>query len=251
MQRCLAAENALRQRAVPNLPQNHAELRGIIDRVEQDAMQHVRSTEQRTENLLAQSSKYARLLNEEIFARNLGLQMANQRGDTVEAEVARVELLLVQEKAAALKARNGQSENHAVAVQAQSKYVQSLRTIDGLKTEYGEALQSLQEESVKHQAEADYGYEENRLYIETYELWQNLYCSTPAPATLPPGLPAASAGPSTNRVSAPARESRVEDLALKIKEADKLHAPAYPPITNLESLQSNLPHQLGHNYGVR
>ena len=139
-----------------------------------------------------------------------------------------------------------------MAVQAQSNYVQSLRTIDGLRTEYGDTLQALQEESIECEAESNYGYEENRLYIEAYELWQNLLCSTTSSTTLPPGLPAVSAGPSTTRVAAPpVRESRVEDPALKIKEADKLHAPAYPTITNLASWQSNLTQQLVQTSGVR
>ncbi len=37
----------------------------------------------------------------------------------------------------------------------------------------------------------------------------------------------------------------------KIKEADKLHAPAYPTITNLASWQSNLTQQLVQTSGVR
>ena len=90
MQRCMAAEHALRQNVQPNLPQNQVELRGFIDRIEQEAMQHVQATELRTENLLEQSSKQARLLNEEIYARNVGIHMATQRGDKAEAEVARI-----------------------------------------------------------------------------------------------------------------------------------------------------------------
>ena len=97
-----------------------------------------------------------------------------------------------------------------MAVQAQSNYVQSLRTVDGLRKEYGETLQALQEESMQCEAEANYGYGENCLYIEACELWQNLLCSTTSSTTLPPGLPAVSEGPSTTRVAAPpVRESRV------------------------------------------
>ena len=73
VRRCTAAENALRQQPVPSVPQNHAELRGIIDKVEQDALNHVLFNEQHTETQLAHSSKYTRLLNEEPFAKHLGM----------------------------------------------------------------------------------------------------------------------------------------------------------------------------------
>jgi hypothetical protein len=191
-------------------------------------------------------------LNEEIFAKSIGIQMARQNGEAAEAKAARAETLLVQQTTEARMMKTEQSEHHAMAIRAQSTYVQSLRTIDGLRTEYGEALQDLQEESIECEAESNYGYEENRLYIETYELYQNVLCSTPSPTTLPPGLPAVSAGSSTTRVTAPpVREPRVEDSTLKVKEADKLHAPAYPTITNLASWQSNLTQQLVQTSGVR
>ena len=254
MQRCMTAETALRQKVLANLPQNQVELRGIIGRIEQDAMQHVQATELRTENLLEQSSKHARLLNEEIYARNVGIHMATQRGDKAEAEVARIELLLAQEKAALFRARHGQSETHEVAVHAQRNYVQSLKTVDGLKTEYGDALQSFQEEAVMYHEETNQCYEEDRLYVEAYDCWQNLLCATPVPPVLPPGLSASEAGQSAKpRVAAPAptKDSRYEEVTLKIKEADKLHAPAYPTITNLASWQSNLTQQLVQTSGVR
>ncbi len=41
MQRCMTAEHALRQNVQPNLPQNQVELRGVIGRIEQEAMQHL------------------------------------------------------------------------------------------------------------------------------------------------------------------------------------------------------------------
>ena len=158
-QRCIANEHALRQSVVPNMPQNQVELRGVISKIEQEAMLHVRTTEQRTEQQLEQSSKQARLLNEEIYARNVGIHMATQRGDKAEAEVARIELLLSQEKATLFRARHGQSETHEVAVQAQTKYVQSLKAMEGLKIEYGEAFQSYQEESVMYHEESGQCYE--------------------------------------------------------------------------------------------
>ncbi len=46
-------------------------------------------------------------------------------------------------------------------------------------------------------------------------------------------------------------DTRYEEMALKIKEADKLTAPAYPTITNLQSWQSNLTQALVQTSGVR
>ncbi len=125
-------------------------------------MQHVQAIELielRTESLLEQSSKRANLLNEEVYARNLGINIATQRGDKAVAEVARMELQLSQERANLFSTRHGQSELHEVAVQAQTKYVQSLKTMDALKTEYGEALRSFQEESLMYHEEANHCYE--------------------------------------------------------------------------------------------
>ena len=39
--RCLVAEQTLRQKVVPNLPQTQIDLHNVIHRIEQEAMQHV------------------------------------------------------------------------------------------------------------------------------------------------------------------------------------------------------------------
>ncbi len=127
--RCLLAEQTLRQNVVPNLPQNQFDLHHVIHRIEQEAMQHVQATEQKTESPLEQSSKHARLLNEEIYMRNVGLKIAEEKGDKAESERVRIELLLAQEMSALVSARHGQSELHEVAVQAQTKYVRSMQAV--------------------------------------------------------------------------------------------------------------------------
>ena len=256
-QRCTTAEQALRQSIVPNIPQNQAEIRGVISRVEQEAIQHVRANEQRTELQLEQSSQQARLLNEEIYAKNLGIHLATQRGDKAEADVARGEQLLAQEKVLVLRARHEKSETHAIAVQAQSKYVQTLHAMDSLQTEYGEALQSFQDEQVMYHEAYDQCYEENRLYVETYELWQNLRCTLPASPVQPqlpvqpPGLPASTRSFGGTNLPETRAPGRYEEQGAKIKEADKLHAPPYPTITNIASWQSNLTQALVQTSGFR
>ena len=96
------AEQVLRQRFESELssqPMGQSEANAVLLRVEQEALDHVRNSEISTHNLLAQSVKHAKLLNEEVDAKNTGLQIANLHGQQVQAEVARIELLLAQERA--------------------------------------------------------------------------------------------------------------------------------------------------------
>ncbi len=124
-------------------------------------------------------------------------------------------------------------------MQAQTKYVQSLKTVEALQTEYGEALRSFQDESILYREEANHSFEENRLYVETYELWENLRSAPTVPPVLPPGLPAFEAGQYTRpRASfapapAPTPDTRYEEVALMTKDADNLTAPHHPSLSNM------------------
>jgi hypothetical protein len=246
MRRCSAAEYALRQ---PHHSQ--AELRVAIDKVEQEALNHVRFNEQNAALQLSNSEKYTRLLKEEIFAKDMGMQMAKQKSDTVETELARVSLMLAHGEAEVQQLKTGSSDNNTVTQKAQRDLVQSLSELQDVRAKYDTALSDCQEAMVECESYSDYGFEENRLYIEHYNLWQTLLCSTQPPSALPPGLPAAAAGSAPTPLVAPTRESRYDDPVLKIKEADKLHAPAFPTITNLASWQSNLTQALVQTSGVR
>ncbi len=156
-----------------------------------------------------------------------------------------MELLLVQERAASQLSTQGWSRTHEVAVAAQTEYVQSLKDSEAWKTECGEAMHLLQEESLKC-------HEEHRHYCETYDLWQNLRSAPISPSVRPPGLPVPPVEqPPKPRRTAGAEESRYEEVVLKTKEGDKLHAPSYPSITNLVSWQSALTQQLVLTSGVR
>ncbi len=70
----------------------------VLLRVEQEALDHVQNAEMNTQHVLAQSDKHAKLLNEEVYAKGLGLHISNLHGQQVEAEVTRIELLLAQDK---------------------------------------------------------------------------------------------------------------------------------------------------------
>ena len=94
-----------------------------------------------------------------------------------------------------------------------------------------------------YREEVDQSHEEQRLYEATYDCWENLKSSIPAPSVLPPGLPAGgAAGPSAPKAPTEAAtpDLRIDEVALKTKEADKITPPPYPTITNLMGWQSNL-----------
>ena len=106
----------------------------------------------------------------------------------------------------------------------QQKYLEALTTLQVMQTEYGATLQSFKSECIMYREEVDHSQEEQRLYELTYDCWENLKSSLPAPSVLPPGLPAGeSAGPSAPNATAQAAtaDTRNEEVALKTKEADK------------------------------
>ncbi len=93
----MARHNRLFEHSTPT--RENAEMLNIIRIVEKEAMERVQHVEMTSHGILEQSSRQARLLNEETYAKTVGLQMATLRGDQVEAEVARVGQLLEHEKA--------------------------------------------------------------------------------------------------------------------------------------------------------
>ncbi len=226
-----------------------SEANAVLLRVEQEALDHVRNSEISTHNLLAQSVKHAKLLNEEVDAKNTGLQIANLHGQQVQAEVARIELLLGQERATSQLSTQGWSKSHEAAVAAQTEYVQALREVDIWKNEHGEAMHMYQEESIQC-------HEEHRQNCETYYLYENLRSAPNNPSVNPPGLPVSPVVPAArprrsmgiDEDEPPARD---EEVALKTKKGENLHAPSYRNITGLVSWQTALTQQLVQTSGVR
>ena len=166
-------------------------------------MQHVRSTDLKAESAIEKSSQQVKLLTEEVFAKKLGLEISTQKGGEAAAEITRLGIQLAQERSNSFSTRQGLTESQESTRIVQQKYLDSLTTLQVMQTEYGATLQSFKSECIMYREEVDHSQEEQRLYGLTYDCWENLKSSLPAPSVLPPGLPAGeSAGPSAPNATA-------------------------------------------------
>ncbi len=165
----------------------------------------------------------------------------------VNAELVRVNRQLAHGQAEVYQSRTVSAENS----QAQSDLEQALKELEVMRVQYETVCLIEGEEAMESAKNLKYAYQENALYIEHYELWQQALSAPKSSGSVPPGLPAAEAAPAPIPVAAATREPRQEESALKVKEADKLHAPSFPTITNLGSWQSNLSQALVQTSGVR
>ncbi len=253
-QRYLVSEDALRQKLATKLPKDQTELHHQLMKIEQEAMQHVRSTELKAESAMEKSSREVKLLTEEVFAKKLGLEISTQRGGEAAAEITRLGIQLAQERSSSFSTRQGMTDSQEAMRIVQQQYLDSLTNLQVMQSEYGATLQSFRTECAMYREEVDHSHEEQRLYEATYDCWENLKSSRPAPSVLPPGLPAGGeAGPSAPMATAEAAtpDFRNGEVALKTTEADKITAAPYATLTNLMGWQTNSGVAVVHASGIR
>ena len=109
--RCSVAENTLRQKPVINVPKDQAELHQRLVNVEQQAMQHASSADQRSELVLEHSSRQIRSLTDDVRAKQLSPEIAARRGGEAEDEITRLGIQLAQERSSSFSTRQGLSES--------------------------------------------------------------------------------------------------------------------------------------------
>ncbi len=61
-------------------------------------MDYVTTSDANTQTIIAKCEQHAQLLNEEVYARTQGLQIAELQGQNLQTELARIQLLLALEK---------------------------------------------------------------------------------------------------------------------------------------------------------
>ncbi len=264
--RWAAAENALRQKPVADVPKDQKELHHRLMNVEQEAMQYeqqamqyVKAADQRAELAMENSTRQIRSLTDELHARQFGLEGATRKGGEAEEEITRLGSQLAQERYSSSYTRQCLAESKESTRVSEQKCLEALTSLQNVQTDCSATFQSFKNECRMYREEVDQSHEEQRLYEKTYDCWENLKSSlpdplAPAPIVPPPGLPAGSAK-ETRAPKAPAEattpDTKSEDVALKIKEADKITPPPYPTITNLMGWQSNLGVSLVQASGVR